>query len=204
MDIGDSKMEKVDLKDVKIIAQGICTKYFFKDKDCEEKIESTLLEISGMNDYDEKQFFTLFSIAPLLFLNKQDNPVMTYGYIATALQQSIDLTKNILQTNYISSIPSYIEEMCQNHTKDKETCMDDVDRMLFMHMMTVNAISYLRKNVPLDSEFVYLLSHLMENISIQYTMSGNPEHGEKLIKTAKTYLDLLSKNIKKGKLNDKK
>ena len=35
-------------------------------------------------------------------------------------------------------------------------------------------------------------------------MSGNPEHAEKLIKTAKTYLDLLAKEIKKEKTNDKK
>ncbi len=74
--------------------------------------------------------------------------------------------------------------------------MDDVDRMMFMHMMNMYALSYIRKKTPLDSEFVYLLSHLMENISLQYVASGNPEQGEKLIQTAKAYLDLLSKEIK--------
>ncbi len=154
MDIGDGKMEKVDLKDVKTIAQEICRKYFSREENCTEKVESTLLEISNMHDYDEEQFFTLFSVAPVLFLNKQGNILMTYGYIATALQQSIDLTKDLTKVNYINTIPSNTEEMCQKHTKDKAICMDDVDRMSFMHMMTINALSYLRRTVPLDNEFV--------------------------------------------------
>ena len=204
MDIGDSKMGKVDLKDVKTIAQEICRKYFPKDENCTEKVESTLLEISNMHDYNEEQFFTLFSVAPIFFLNKKGNIITTYGYIATALQQSIDLAKDLTKANYLNPIPLNTEEMCQQHTKDKAICMDDVDRMSFMHMMTINALSYLRKTVPLDNEFVYLLSHLMENIVMQYLLSRNPEQAEKLIKTAKTYLDLLAKDIKKGKINNKK
>ncbi len=66
MDIGDGKMEKVDLKDVKTIAQEICRKFFSREENCTEKVESTLLEISNMHDYNEEQFFTLFSIAPCI------------------------------------------------------------------------------------------------------------------------------------------
>jgi len=204
MDIGDGEMEKIDLKDIKTIAQEICKKYFFTEEQCEEKVESTLLEISNMNDYTEEQFFTLFSTAPILFLNKQGNIIATYSYIATALQQSIDLTKGLAQTKHLNLLPPYIEEMCQNYTKNKERCMDEVDRMLFLQMMTINALTYRRKSTPLDSEFVYLLSHLMENISIQYVASGSQKHAEKLIETAKAYLDLLSKEIKSMKINNKK
>jgi hypothetical protein len=204
MDIGDNKMEKIDLKDIKTIAQEICQKYFFKKENCTEKVESTLLEISNMNDYDEEQFFTLFSVAPILFLNKQGNVIATYAYIASALQQSINLTKGLTHTKYLDFIPPHLEEMCQNYTKNKERCIDEVDRMLFLHMMTMNALTYLRKSAPLDSEFVYLLFHLMENISVQYVASGSQEHAEKLIETAKMYLDLLSKEIKNMKINDKK
>jgi len=204
MDIGDNKMEKIDLEDVKKIAKGICDKYFFKEENCTEKVESALLEISNMHDYSEEQFFTLFSVAPILFLKKQDNIITTYAYIANALQQSIDLVKDLAKVKYIASIPPYIEDMCENYTKNKEACMDDVDRIMFMHMMNMYALSYMRKKTPLDSEFVYLLSHLMENISLQYIASGNPEQGEKLIETAKEYLDLLLKEIKKGKTKGKK
>ena len=192
-------MEKVDLEDVKTIAHEICQKYFFKEEHCEENVETTLLEIANMKDYNEEQFFTVFSIAPILFLKKQGNIIATYAYITNALQQSLDLAKGLSQASYINSLPPYIEDMCKNYTRNKEMCMDDVDRMLFMHMMNMYALSYLRKKTPLDSEFVYLLSHLMENISLQYVASGNPEQGEKLIETAKGYLDLLLKEIKKGK-----
>jgi len=204
MDIGDGEMEKIDLNDIKTIAKGICDKYFFKDENCMEKVESALLDISNMHDYNEEQFLTLFTVAPILFLKKQDNIIITYAYIANALQQSIDLVKDLAKVKYIASIPPYIEDMCQNYTRNKETCMEDVDRMMFMHMMNMYALSYLRKKTPLDNEFVYLLSHLMENISLQYIASGNPEQGEKLIQTAKAYLDLLSKEIKKVKISDKK
>ena len=204
MDIGDGEMEKIDLKDIKTIAQEICKKYFFTQENCEEKVESALLEISNMNDYTEEQFFTLFSIAPILLLNKQGDIITTYAYIANALQQSIDLAKGLAHAKYINIIPPSVVEMCQNYTKDKERCMDEVDRMLFLHMMTMNALSYLRKSAPLDSEFVYLLFHLMENISMQFAVSGSQKHAEKLIETAKAYLDLLSKEIKSMKINNKK
>jgi len=199
MDIGDGEMEKIDLKDIKTIAQEICQKYFFKKQGCEEKVESTLLEISNMNDYSEEQFFTLFSTTPILFLNKQGNIIATYAYIASALQESINLTKGLTHTKYLDFIPPHLEEMCENYTKDKERCIDEVDRMLFLHMMTMNALTYLRKSAPLDSEFVYLLFHLLENISVQYVASGSQEHAKKLIETAKAYLDLLSKEIKSDK-----
>jgi len=197
-------MEKIDLEDVKKIAKGICDKYFFTKENCEEKVESTLLEISNMYDYNEEQFFTLFAVTPILFLKKQDNIITTYSYIANALQQSIDLVKDLAKVKYIASTPPYIEDMCRNYTINKEECKDDVDRMMFMHMMNMYALSYMRKKTPLDSEFVYLLSHLLENISLQYVASGNPEQGEKLIETAKKYLDMLLKEIEKRKTKGKK
>jgi len=204
MDIGDNKMEKIDLEGVKKIANGICQKYFFNRENCEEKVESAILDITNMEDYTEEQLFTLFTIAPIILFKKQDNIITTYSYIANALQQSIDIVKDIAKVKYISSVPPHIEYMCQNYTRDKEECIDDVDRMLFMHMMNMYALSYIRKKTPLDDEFVYLLSHLLENITLQHTVSGNPEQGEKLIETAKEYLDMLLKEIKKRKTKGKK
>jgi len=196
MDIGDGQMEKIDLEDIKTIAHGICQKYFFKREHCEENVETALLEIANMKDYNEEQFFTVFSIAPLLFLKKQDNIIATYAYIASALQQSIDLVKGIKGIDRLNFVPPHVEEMCQDHAKNKERCLDDVDRLSFMHMMTMNALTYIRKSAPLDSEFVYFLSKLMENVTMQFLVSESPKHAEKLIETAKAYLDLLSKEIK--------
>ena len=204
MDIGDSRMEKVDLTNVKRLASEICKTYFFEQQDCEKRAEEAILEASNYESDDPIKYFATMATLTLRFYGKTRNLLGTFELNDNASMFSLDIISRFSEFPYEHSLTPISYDMCQQLNKDPRRCIDSLGFLSFWHDIHIHTLSYRHRGIPMDDEFTYLLYFLLRNISMQYIASGDIKVVQDAEKIIDMYVKKLIEELKEMMKGDKK
>ena len=196
MDIGDNRMEKIDLTNLKSLASEICKTYFFEQQDCEKRAEEAILEASNYDSDDPIKYFSTIATLTLRFYGKNKNLIGTFELNDNASIFSLDIISRFSEFPYEHFLTPISYDMCYQLNKDPRRCIDSLGFLSFWHDIHMHTLSYRHRGIPMDDEFTYLLYFLLRNIMMQYIASGDIKVVENAEKVINAYIKKITEELK--------
>jgi len=197
MDIEAGRMEKIDLTNIKLLANDICVTYFSQEPDCEKKAEEAILEATNYVNEDPVKYFTTMAILPLRYYSKSKDVFETFLLNDNASIFSLDIIARFSEFPYENSLNQVTYQLCQELSKDPRRCIDNLGYLSFWHDIHMNTLTFRHKGAPIDDEFIYLLYFLMRNVMTQYIALNDIRITEKLKEIIDAYMKKVVEELKK-------
>ncbi len=204
MDIGDTKMEKVDLTYIKILAKDICSIYFSEQKDCEQKAEEAILEATNYVSDDPIKYFVTMAIIPLRYYGKTKDLFQTLFIKDKASMFSLEMIERLSEPPYEHSLTDLSFTLCENLSKDPRRCINSLGYLTLWHDIHMHTLTSRYTSAPLDDEFIQALHLLIRNMTAQYIITKDISQVEKLEEVISGYVKKVAQEIKEIDKEEKK
>jgi hypothetical protein len=196
MDIGDSRMEKVDLAYIKALAHDICSMYFSEQKDCEERAEEAILEATNYVSDDPIKYFVTMMIVPLRYYGKTKNLFNTLLLKDEASMFGLEMISRLSEFPYEHSLTDLSYTLCENLSNDPRRCINSMGYLTLWHDIHMHTLTSRYGSAPLDDEFIQALYLLIRNMTAQYIITNDISRVEKSEEMISGYIKKVVQELK--------
>jgi hypothetical protein len=204
MDIGDTRMEKIDLAYVKALAHDICSMYFSEQKDCEQRAEEAILEATNYVSDDPIKYFVTMTIIPLRYYGKTKDLFQTLSLKDKASMFGLEMIERLSESPYEHSLTDLSYTLCENLSKDPRRCINSLGYLTLWHDIHMFTLTLRYGSAPLDDEFIQTLHLLIRNVTAQYIITKDISQVKKLEEMVNAYMKKVAQELKEIDEEEKK